>query len=77
MLFMSGMCGVLAILAAVSKALSAKRRRILILLEVSAMLLLISDFYAYRFRGVPGNLGYIMVRVSNFLVFFSVACDDP
>ena len=70
MLFMSGMCGMLAFLSFISKALSPKRRRILTLLEISAMLLLISDWQAYHFRGVPGWQGYVMVRVSNFLVFF-------
>ena len=34
------------------------------------MLLLIADWYAYRFRGDPGQTGYWMVRVSNFLSFF-------
>ena len=69
MLFMSGMCGVLAFLSFISKALNPKRRRILTILETAAMLLLIADWYAYRFHGVPGQLGSVMVRVSNFLVF--------
>ena len=70
MLFMSGMCGVLAFLSCVSKVLSPKRRRILTLLESAAMLLLIADWLAYRFRGNQGQLGFWMVRVSNFLAFF-------
>ena len=72
MLFMSGMCGVLAFLSCLSKALKPKQRRILTLLETSVMLLLLADRYAYIFRGVPGQTGYWMVRVSNFLVFFLV-----
>ena len=70
MLFMSGMCGILALLSCVSRVLSPKRRRILTLLESAAMLLLLADWYAYRFRGDPGRLGYVMVRASNFLSFF-------
>ena len=70
MLFMSGMCGVLALLSFFSRTLSSKRRRILTLLEITAMFLLLADFYAYRFRGDPSRLGFVMVRVCNFLVFF-------
>ena len=70
MLFMSGMCGVLAFMSAISKALSPKRRRILTLLEASAMLLLLADWCAYTFRGNPERIGFWMVRISNFLVFF-------
>ena len=70
MLFMSGMCGILAFLSLISRVLTSKRRRILTLIESAAMLLLIADWYAYRFRGDPGQLGFLMVRISNFLSFF-------
>ena len=70
MLFMSGICGILAFLSCISKALAPKRRRILTLLETAAMLLLLSDWYAYHFRGAAGTTGFWMVRISNFLVFF-------
>ena len=70
MLFMSGMCGILAFLSLISRVLTPKRRRVLTLLESAAMLLLIADWYAYRFRGDPGQMGYWMVRISNFLAFF-------
>ena len=70
MLFMSGICGVLAFLSCISRALAPKRRRILTLLEAAAMFLLLADWYAYRFRGEPGQTGFWMVRISNFLVFF-------
>lgn len=70
MLFMSGMCGILAILSSVSRVLSPKRRRILTVLETAAMLLLIADYYAYTYRGDASQLGFVMVRVSNFLVYF-------
>ncbi len=70
MLFMSGICGILAFLSCISRTLSPKRRRILTLLEAAAMFLLLADWYAYRFRGEPGTTGFWMVRISNFLVFF-------
>ena len=40
------------------------------LLEISAMLLMIADRRAYIYRGDPSALGWWMVRISNFLVFF-------
>ena len=70
MLFMSGMCGILALLSCLSRVLSPKRRRILTVLELAAMLLLIADRFAYQFRGDAGRLGFVMVRASNFLSFF-------
>ena len=45
MLFMSGMCGILAFLSLISRVLTPKRRRILTLLESAAMLLLIAEWY--------------------------------
>jgi hypothetical protein len=70
MLFMSGICGILAVLAMMTKSLSHRRRRIITQLEFAAMLLLISDRQAYIFRGDTSALGFWMVRISNFLVFF-------
>ena len=70
MLFMSGMCGILAFLSLISRMLAPKRRRILTLLESAAMILLIADWYAYYFRGDPSQAGFWMVRISNFLSFF-------
>ena len=70
MLYMSGICGILVVLTVMTKTLSSKRRRILALLEAAAMLLLIADRYAYIYRGDPSTLGFWMVRISNFLVYF-------
>ena len=70
MLFMSGICFVLAILTLMTKALPMRRRRIIALLEIAAMLLLLADRYAYLYRGDPSTLGFWMVRISNFLVYF-------
>jgi HD-GYP domain-containing protein (c-di-GMP phosphodiesterase class II) len=70
MMYMSGICGILAVLAMVTRTLSVKRRRTIALLEVSAMLLLIFDRYAYIYRGDISLLGYRMVRISNFMVYF-------
>ena len=70
MLFMSGICFILVILTLFTGTLSRKRRRILASLEAAAMFLLLADRFAYIYRGDPSVLGFWMVRISNFLVFF-------
>jgi HD-GYP domain-containing protein (c-di-GMP phosphodiesterase class II) len=69
MLFMSGICGILFVLTVMTKNLSPGRKRILSSLEASSVLLLISDRFAYLYRGNPSPQGFWMVRISNFLVF--------
>ncbi len=70
MLFISGVCGTLTILTLLTRSLSKKRRRILSLLEFGAMMLLLADRNAYIYRGDVSALGFWMVRVCNFLVYF-------
>ncbi len=74
MLFLSGTCTVLAVLSIFTSSMPKKRRRALTLLEVYAALLLIMDRYAYIFRGNTTSLGWWMVRISNFFVFFFSIC---
>ena len=69
MLFMSGICCILTLLTFITGSLSRKRRRILGLLELSAMLLLLCDRFAYIYRGDVSALGYWMVRICNFMVY--------
>ena len=68
--FLSGICGILAILVMLTRSLPRMRRRVLALMYFSGMFLMVADRYAYLFRGDPSELGYWMVRVSNFLVYF-------
>lgn len=70
MLFLSGICSILALLTFLSKALEKKRRIAIMMMEISASLLLISDRFAYLYRGDMSNLGFWMVRICNFLVYF-------
>ena len=70
MLILSSVCGLLAFFVLVTKTLSAKRKRALVSLELSACILLIADRYAYIYSGNISDLGRIMTRVSNFVVFF-------
>ena len=70
MLVLSGICGVMVLFIYLTKTMRPRRKAILMLLELSAMFLLIADRKAYIYRGDTSNLGWWMVRVSNFLVFF-------
>ncbi|MCR5612329.1 HD-GYP domain-containing protein [Treponema sp.] len=70
MLVLACICGMLSFFVYITKAFSKKRRIILICLELTAMLLLISDRYSYIYRGNTSELGFWMVRICNFAVFF-------
>ncbi|MBP5358816.1 MAG: HD domain-containing protein [Treponema sp.] len=69
MLFLSGVCAVLTVLAFFTKSLSKKRRLVVGHLEAFSSILLLADRFAYIYRGDPSVLGWWMVRVCNFLVF--------
>ena len=69
MLFMSGMCGVLAIMTIIIRSLPRKTKTILALMELSAMFLLLFDRLSYIYKGDASELGYYMVRIGNGMVF--------
>lgn len=56
MLVLIGITGMLIFFTLISKALTGKRRMSMIGLELSVMLLLVSDRCAYMFRGEEENL---------------------
>ena len=70
MLVLMGICGILAFCVLLTKTLNQKRKNALFSLELSSMLLLYFDRYAYIFRGNTTELGFWMVRICNFFVFF-------
>ncbi len=70
MLFLCGACGILILLLINTRFLSPSRKRILIFMETVALLLLWFDRQAYIHAADPTATGYIMVRISNFLVYF-------
>ncbi|MBR0307678.1 MAG: HD domain-containing protein [Mogibacterium sp.] len=70
MIGLAGACAVLALMAGITKSVSHTRKIILVSMELGAMLLLLSDVDAYVFRGDTSTVGYYMVRISNFMVFF-------
>ncbi len=70
MLILCGSCGILVFLLAKTRFLSKKRKRILIFMELIALFLLWFDRQAYIYAGDLSKTGYVMVRLSNFMVFF-------
>lgn len=73
MLVLSGICIVMAFLVILARALSKRRRLVLVLMELVATVLIVFDRFAYIYSGDMSSTGYVMVRVSNFLVFFMTA----
>jgi len=70
MIFLSGICGIMVLFVHLTETMSKARRKALMLLEISAMFLMLSDRRAYIARGDVSTQGWWMVRISNFLVFF-------
>ena len=69
MLFMCGMCGILTVMTLVTESLPRGTKIIVALMEVSAMLLLLFDRFAYIYRGDVSETGYFMVRLSNGMTY--------
>ena len=69
MLALGSICGMTAVYSLVSRSISLRRKVALIGMDLSSMVLLFSDRYAYIYRGQADTLGFFMTRTSNFLVF--------
>ena len=70
MMYMSGVCGVLAIMSLLPKFMTRRRKSILALMEICSMLLLICDRLAYVYRGDVSDFGGFMVRFTNGMTYF-------
>lgn len=70
MLYMSGVCGILALMSLMPKFLSRKRRSLLAIMEVASMLLLNFDRLSYIYRGNTTDFGGVMVRFANGMTYF-------
>ena len=70
MLALCAVCTAMAVMLILTRFLSERRKWIMVLMELTATLLLASDRMAYKYKGDISELGFIMVRVSNFMVFF-------
>lgn len=74
MLSLCSICTMMAILVLFTRFLPKRRKWILFSMEIIATLLLAFDRMAYIHSGDPSHLGWIMVRLSNFMVFFLTSC---
>ncbi|SCY81947.1 HD domain-containing protein [Lachnospiraceae bacterium XBB2008] len=70
MLVLCGACATMAFMLLITRFLSPKRKRVILLMEVMALLLLWFDRLAYVYAGDLSHTGFVMVRISNFMVFF-------
>ncbi|MBP5249388.1 MAG: HD domain-containing protein, partial [Lachnospiraceae bacterium] len=73
MLALSAACVSFAVLLFFTQFLEKRKKAALILMEFVATFLLFFDREAYIYSGDLSRMGYIMVRVSNFFVFFLTA----
>ena len=69
MLALIGIGFAFAVLILLSKALTWRRRLVIVFIELIAAALLCCDRLAYIYDGNVSDLGFTMVRVSNFLLY--------
>lgn len=62
-------CLIAALCMLMSRNFNKEKRKWLLLMQLSCAILLGSDAVAWAFRGYPGNIGFWVVKISNFLVF--------
>ncbi len=72
MLMLSGMAFITAVFVLISKAIHGKRKLFLVMMELGAALLLMSERLTYIYDGARGLSGYFIIRTVNFLVFFLI-----
>ena len=70
MLSLGGVCCVMVFLLIFTRVLSPRKKAILIAIEFSTFCILIFERQAYRYAGDAGQIADVMVRLSNFVVFF-------
>ncbi len=73
MLALCSACLCFMLLLIITRFLERRRKFIMIFMEFVAACLLFFDRMAYIYSGDVSHKGYVMVRVSNFLVFFLTA----
>ncbi len=64
-------CGFSAFCVCVTTTLSKRRKISLVLIELTVVFMLVFDRYNYIFMGDSSELGYYMIRISNFVLFFT------
>ena len=68
-LILIGFCASITFYGVFSKTEKIKKQ-ILFFMEISSLLLLLSDYQVYLFRDVPGERAFWILRICKFLVFF-------
>ncbi len=69
MLGLASVCLIIAFFTIISTIMTKRRKTIMLLMQIGSAIWLEADRIAYKYHGVPGQEGYIAVRLSNFLVF--------
>ena len=69
MLCLSSISGIIAIFTMFTGYISKSKKKALLIMSISAFILLLTDRYAYIYRGDISTLGYYMVRICNYFVF--------
>jgi len=70
MLIFIGACLITSVYVLMSRTARRYRKELMFFMQIAALLLLSSDRFAYIYRGDVSTLGYVMVRICNFMVFF-------
>lgn len=70
MMMLCGVSATMALLLFITRFLPRRRKWSLISMELVATFLLFFDRLAYAYSGDVSSTGYVMVRLSNFMVFF-------
>ena len=71
MFVLSGICAMVALFACITRYPSKTRKVAQITMALSAMTLLIAEVFGDIYMGVETAMGYWMVRIANFLVYFT------
>ena len=74
MFALSAACLCFVLMLLITRFLDKRTKFILLFMELVAAFLLFFDRLAYIYAGDVSSTGFIMVRVSNFFVFFLTAC---
>ena len=62
-------CLIMSFCLFLSKNYTRERRKWMLSMQLATAVLLGGDTLSWIFNGSPGNLGFFMVRISNFCVF--------
>ena len=71
MFVLSGICGMIALFACITKYPSKMRKTSQLIMAISAVVLLTSEILAEKHNGDPSLAGYWIVRICNFFVYMT------